>query len=145
MIAARTSAVMKRKEWIPQIPESQTRKLAERIKPVVEFPWFGKCYIWRVDLFSVAYTWAPRPLFWAWRLKPLCDITTYHSWSYYGFFKPSVAEVLSQIPAEHLDRVVAFEIVGRPVWAEDMTKDKESKVAFDAGYHVATTRLYVQE
>jgi hypothetical protein len=72
---------------------------------------------------------------------PICQITTHHSWGHYSLFKPSIAEVLAQIPAEHLNQVVAFEIVVKPETAEDLNKDLE---ALNAGYHVATTRLYAR-
>ncbi len=131
-----------KKVWIPEIPEKRIRELAERIKPVVEFQGRGPCYIKPVDLFEVAYTWDPSPARSARGLKALCDITTYHTYGYYGFFKPSIAEVLAQIPKEHLDKVVAFQIVGSPQDSGDLNRELE---ALNAGYHVATTRLYVRE
>ena len=67
--------------------------------PVVQFARKGKRYIKPVDLFGIAYTWDPKPAGKAKDVKPLCDITTYHTYGYYGFFKPSIAEVLAQIPA----------------------------------------------
>ena len=134
---------VEKKVWIPEVSEDRIRELAERIKPVVQFARKGKCYIKPVDLFNVAYTWSPESAEVVTGLKPLCDITTYHTFDYYGFFKPSIAEVLAQIPAEHLDKVIAFEIVGRPFSdVDDLNKEQE---ALNAGYHVATTRLYVRE
>lgn len=99
-------------------------------------------YIKPVDLFDIAYTWEPMPAEMATSLKFLCDIKTYHTYGYYGFFKPSIAEVLAQIPMEYLDKVVAFEIVESPQTADDLNRERE---ALDAGYHVAVTRLYVRE
>lgn len=128
--------------WIPEVSKERIRELAERIKPVVQFVRNGRCYIKPVDLFGIAYTWNPKSAGKATGLKPLCDITTYHTYGYYGMFKPSIAEVLAQIPAEHLDKVVAFEIVDSPKDADDL--NRQSK-AINAGYHVATTRLYVRE
>lgn len=127
--------------WIPNVPKEIIEQLATRIKPVVEFRDLGKCYIEEVNLFDVAYTWAPFPTTRAEDIKPLCFITTYHAWAYYGFFKPSIAEVLAQVPEELLEIVVAFEIVQSPETAEDLNKYPD---AFDAGYHVATTQLYVR-
>lgn len=133
---------VEKKIWIPEVSEERIRELADRIKPVVQFARKGKCYIQPVDLFGVAYTWEPKPADKATGLKSLCDITTYHTYGYYGFFKPSVAEVLAQIPAEHLDKVVAFEIVRSPDTVDDLNQEHE---ALNAGYHVAMTRLYIQE
>jgi hypothetical protein len=135
----------KRWNWSPKVPEISERRileLAERIKPVVTFEEEGRCYIKPVDMFSESFTWDPEPASKAIGLKLLCDITTYHPYGYYGSFKPSVAQVILQIPAEHLDRVVAFEIVKHPETADDL--DAESEI-FNSGYHVATTRLYVRE
>ncbi len=131
-----------KKKWIPDVPQARIRELFERIKPVVQFGQKGLCYIKPVDLFGVAYTWNPKPADRATGLKDLCDITTYHTFGYHGFFKPSIAEVLAQIPEEHLDKVVAFEIVSGPETTDDLNREGE---ALNAGYHVATTRLHVQE
>lgn len=136
------TARVEKRVWIPEVVKERIQELAERIKPIVQFPREGKCYIKPVDLFGIAYTWDPKSADKATGLKPLCDITTYHTYSYHGFFKPSIAEVLAQIPAEHLDKVVAFEIVENPETADDLNRERE---ALNAGYHVATTRLYVRE
>jgi hypothetical protein len=108
----------------------------------MQFAQKGRCYIKPVDLFNIAYTWDSKSADEATDLKPLCDITTHHTYDYKLFFKPSIAEVLAQIPAEHLDKVVAFEIVGSPKTIGDLDREQE---ALNMGYHVATTRLYVRE
>ena len=131
--------------WSPKVPEMSERRileLAERIKPVVTFEEEGCCYIKPVDMFSESFTWDPEPASKATGLKLFCDITTYHPFSHYGSFKPSIAQVILQIPSEHLDKVIAFEIVKHPETADDL--DPESEI-FNSGYHVATTRLYVRE
>ena len=131
--------------WTPTVPEMSERRLLElieRIKPVVTFKEEGCCYIKPVDPISEAYMWDAEPAAKAVGLKPLCDITTYHPYGYYGSFKASVAQVILQIPAEHQDNVIAFEIVKHPESADDLDPDSE---IFNSGYLVATTRLYVQE
>jgi hypothetical protein len=135
----------KKWNWSPRVPEMSDLRileLAQRIKPVVTFEEEGCCYIKPVDMFSESFTWDPEPASKATGLKLLCDITTYHPYGYYGSFKPSIAQVLLQIPSEHLGKVVAFEIVKHPETADDL--DPESEI-FNSGYHVATTRLYVRE
>jgi hypothetical protein len=122
--------------------EQRILELVERIKPVVMFRNEGCCYIKPVDPFSEAYTWDAEPARKAVGLKALCDITTYHPYSYYGCFRASVAQVILQIPPEHLDKVIAFEIVKHPETADDL--DPESEI-FNSGYHIATTRLYVRK
>ncbi len=131
-----------KKSWIPSISDERLRELFEKIKPVVDFGKKGLRYIKQEDLRNIAYTWDPKPAKKAKNLYNLCDITTYHSYGHYVLFKPSIAEVLAQIPKEHLDKVIAFEIVKSPETADDLNRERE---ATNAGYHVAMTRLYVQK
>jgi len=122
--------------------EQRLLELVERIKPVVTVKDEGCCYIKPVDPFSDAYMWDAEPAGSAVGLKALCDIATYHPYGYYGSFKPSVAQVILQIPPEYHDKVVAFEIVKHPETADDLAPESE---IFNSGYLVATTRLYVRE
>jgi hypothetical protein len=83
------------------------------------------------DLRNMSFLWDARPKLWG-RTSDLgyfASISTYHTFGYQGFFKPSVAEVLAQIPEDLLGQTVAFEVLG------------PSRATAD-GYHVATTRLY---
>lgn len=123
---------------IPDKPEEEIVALSKRIKPVVSVNG-EKRYIRPVDLFSIAYTWDPKPAKQARGLYPYRDITTYHRWGYYGFFKPSIAEVLAQIPEACVDETVAFEIIKRPETSEDLQAQWD---IVNEGYHMATTRLY---
>ena len=126
------------------IPKSSKKRIAEwamRIRPVVMI--LGSLsFIKPPDPFNVAYTWDPRPTKEATGLKAVADIRTYHVYGYYGLFKPSVAEVIAQIPANLLPTVVAFEIIQNPETASDLNKEKQ---ALDDGFHVAKTRLYAKE
>ena len=126
---------------IPKISDKKLNELYERIRPVIryaEVKYGGKThyekhsegdlyYIKKVDPRGVAFTWSPEPDEKASGLVEMTDITTYHSYGYHGFFKPSVAEVLAQIPEKYLDDVVAFQTGG-------------ASIAGD--YHSATTILY---
>ncbi len=145
-------ARVEKKIWIPEVSNKRIQELAERIKPVIRFA-RGAEGLFRsadghpyniklVDLFDVAYTWDPKPTDKVNGLRPICDIRTYHTYGYYGVFKPLIAEVLAQIPAEHVDSVVAFEIVDAPETATDLDREQQ---ALDAGYHVAMTRLYARK
>lgn len=125
--------------FVPLVPENEIRALARRIRPVVEFRGKVLHYIKPVDIFIDAYTWEPKAAKKATGLVPVCDIKTYHAFGKRKFFKPSVAEVLAQIPARLHREVVAFEIIASPGMPEDFGWDQ---CAFEAGYHVATTRLY---
>lgn len=124
---------------IPEISDEELNNRVQRIKPVITFK-REKRYIEPCDPRFVAYTWDAKPAGKAKHITPLETITTYHRFGYYGFFKPSVAEVLAQIPERLLDRVVAFEIIKKPEDAADLNREK---MALNKGFHVATTQLYV--
>lgn len=141
--------MVEEKIWIPEVPASRLAELGARIKPVIRYVagdnklqrdsggdpyWLEPC-----DITKVSYTWNPKPMNRTPKLTPICDVRTYHGYGYYGMFKPSIGEVLAQIPAEHIDRVDAFEIVEQPECADDLNRESE---ALNAGYHVAKTRLY---
>jgi len=131
---------------IPEITDERLNELAARIKPVHNFgKRRGRCYVKPMKrgdyLRGVAYTWEPRPADKVEDLRPISDIRTYHTFGYYGFFKPSIAEVLAQIPPEVIDQVVAFEIIDSPSDAEDLNREAD---ALNSGYHVATTRLFAR-
>src|SRR5688572_19867951 len=99
--------------WTPKVQEMSEQRILEvamQIKPVVTFKEEGSCYIKSADPFSESYLWDPQPTGRATGLSVLCDITTYHPYGYYGFFRPSIAQVILQLPSQHLDKVVAFEI-----------------------------------
>jgi hypothetical protein len=120
------------KTWIPKVPASEIRTRAAHIRPVVSFPIIGNCYIWNVDLFQEAFTrgaWPKRP---ALGLKWVHNIRTYHVCQEDDIFRPSVAEVLAQIPFEYLNKTKAFRVV-------EVTHDADACVA---GYHTALTSLY---
>ena len=73
---------------------------------------------------------------------PNSDFYCLHSYGYYGLFKPSVAEVLSQLSEQQLFHADAFEIVATPETPNDFSKDEISAIAFKNGYHVSKVRLY---
>lgn len=71
-------------------------------------------------------------------LRELRRIKTYHTFAYYGLFKPTIAECLAQIPPGLVNDVVAFSIGNDlPNFNSD-----EAREAFRNGYHLATTILY---
>jgi hypothetical protein len=144
-------AKQKNKCAIPEISDEQLEDLYLRIKPVVRFDTSvndGKIeplkiyaegmpfYIKDVDPRTVAFTWDPKPVNPAKDIERLDDIVTYHSFGAPVFFKPSIAEVLTQIPRKYLEKTVAFEVRTKDLgnW-NVVTKDGNS-------YHVVMTRLY---
>ena len=82
---------------IPFISEDLLQGRAARIKPLVRKK--GVLYdIEPVDLRNMSFIWDPK--FTTKASVILNDtrwVTTYHSWGYYGMFKPSIAEVLCQL------------------------------------------------
>ena len=130
---------MARADWIPVIEDREMAVILARATPMVRV---GGT-LWSIHLPHLrkqAFTWSPK-------LRNRIDedlievldlIQTYHSWAYYGFFKPSVAEVLAQIPKELRKQVVGFTCDG-PRTASDLNMYSE---ALNAGYHVAATTLY---
>ena len=127
---------MTAKLFIPEIDETRLRELAQRIKPVYHTKgWSGLTYMQPCDLRGVSFVWSPQPNGRAMNLEEVCTIRTLHTYGYYGFFKPSIAEVLAQIPMALLREVVAFKIKG----PNDLRKEAD---ALNAGFHVAQTTLY---
>lgn len=118
------------------------------IKPVVKKD--GRLYWLRIfsyeELFDISYLWnreTEKPVEEG-EIVPIPgkDFRCLHKYGYYGLFKPSVAEVLTQIDPEVVDSVVAFEIIDSPKTNDDFYKDEFTTAAFNSGYHVSTVRLY---
>jgi len=123
---------------IPQISDEQIQAL-RHIHPVEQS---GRGWIemkWP-DPRRASFLWNPEPSGVREDLQEICRVRTLHTFGYHGFFKPSIAEVLAQIPPELLGAVVAFETKG-PETAEDLNKNID---ALNAGFQVAETILYRQ-
>lgn len=128
---------------IPKISNARLEELAARIKPVARGP--GGVAFW------VQPTAHPRNESYTYDIKfgkealgliGLVTIRTLHAFNYHGMFKPSIAEVLAQIPHDLIDKVGAFEIVVRPENASDLNL---YRAELNAGFHVAETMLYEVE
>ena len=76
--------------------------------------------------------------------KPIADIKTFHSFNYSGFFKASTLEVLQQIPSELLNITRGFELIKRPMNAEDMNQTMLTCRSISNCYHTSTMRLYTK-
>ncbi len=113
----------------------------QTIKPIVKRDTYLR-ELTAHELTGTAYTWLNEPTDYAdrvdfSRLSVLEDRKMLHRWGYYGFFKPSVGEVIRQIPKEYLEKVVAFEIIDGAI-AYNSTFNAE----LNAGFHVSIVRLY---
>ena len=133
---------------IPKISKEELIARYKRIKPIVEFE--GKKYFLRefstAELTGKSYIWNisedKREHVDMKKFIPLVnsDFECLHSYGYYGVFKPSIGEVLAQIPKIDADFVDAFEIIEQPEVLEDFNK---YRIQFDNGFHVSKVRLYM--
>lgn len=129
---------MEKLDLIPKLSHEELLKRAERIKPLFSFN--GKLYLIEdVDISRVSFIWEPKKKGIAPKMTVLGEILTYHTYGHPMLFKPSIAEVLSQIPEQYLEEVVAFQIVGQPNDADDLNR---YTTITNAGYHMAITQLY---
>lgn len=130
---------MGRRYRIPRITNEELAELAKRIKPVMRGAG-NKLFYGKIDpdLRGTSYTWNFKATKEATGLFEFATIRTLHTYGSPMLFKPSVAEVIAQIPREYCDRVVAFEITQRPVHSDDLIKERD---ALNAGFHVAVTAL----
>ncbi len=70
-------------------------------------------------------------------LTYLTDIKMLHKIGPDSVFKPTVAEIIKQIPSDIIDKVVAFEIITGPVGIKNLFNEE-----LKAGYYVSIVRLY---
>lgn len=122
---------------IPEITDGNLTLLSRKIRPLVLKDGELMC-IEMPDLRHEAFSWTPTITEPATDIVEIAKIRTLHRYGYYGFFKPSVAEVIAQIPEEWIERTVAFFTRG-PADAAEMNREIE---ALNAGFHVAETTLY---
>lgn len=133
---------------IPEISDEKLESLMEKIKPVIRYSRRitgafklvkhseGDLYfIEPVDPREIAFTWEPKPTKFARNVnpEPYKSIGTYHNYGAPVLFKPSIAEVLAQIPEEDIKRCVAFETISEGL---------DGANCLPEGCHVTTTRLY---
>ena len=135
---------MERKFEIPKMSNEDIAKRYANIKPIVKnegTPTYLR-ELSEDELTHKAYTWLNEPSDYAEpvdysELSLLADVKMLHVWAYYGFFKPDVGEVIRQIPAEYLEKVVAFEMIDGAIGYNSIF-NKE----LNAGFHVSIVRLY---
>ena len=125
------------KAFVPEITEERLNILIKKIVPVVKED--NKLYFIEIpDLRKIAYTWDYKITEECNNLKEISRIKTHHYCGYYGLFKPSIAEVLSQIPEDLINKVVAFEIISDVCSGTD----DEIKIFNEGNGHLATAILY---
>ena len=132
---------LKARYSIPEISDELLEELNGKIEPVVRNEQGQLFYMCDLDLESLrntSFIWSPELVEPAHDLLKVAEIKTLHTYGYYGMFKASVAQVLSQIPIGFIDKICAYEVIG-PNDASDLAKEQD---ALNAGFHVATTVLY---
>jgi hypothetical protein len=92
---------------IPQISDEELTQLLQKIKPVI-LDDEGLFFIEEVNPRNIAFTWEPKLAKQCTGLTELTRIETNHTCGYIGFFKPTIAEVLAQIPKHLLEEVDMF-------------------------------------
>lgn len=122
---------------VPDISDEELQKRYESIKPIQKVG--GKYFLLEeCDLRKVAYLWAPKHQEEV-KVKEVARIKTHHHTGYISLFKPSIAEVLTQIPPEYLSTVHYFEVI-----VDDSSGTDTQIRCFSSGTgHLATTVLYM--
>jgi len=135
---------------IPSITDEELMRRYLKIKPIAEV---AEVKYWLRD-YSLEEL---RKLVYLWNVVPdkrepvgeaLSNHTHYdfqclHTFGYHGIFKPSIAEVLAQIPEDVLENcfIDAFEIINTPTSNGGFS---DYKKALDLGFHVSVVRLYIR-
>ena len=131
-----------------KLPKEKALELAKRIRPVMSqnengrlcvdnHPTYPKYWVNGCKIYHQSYTFAANTTFYskATDLEPIAQITTYHRCGHPLLLKPSVYEVLYQIPVDLLDDVVAFELYAPTSSVFDIYSD-------DIERHALTCILY---
>lgn len=130
---------------IPEIDDKRLKELYQLLKPIVtidEMKYLLREFTLQ-ELRNQSYIWNrhedKRDIVDPSRLETIDDFLCLHTWGYYGLFKPSIAEVLSQAPESVIEQANTFEIIESSETREDVFKYKE---VIDNGFHLSKVRAY---
>ena len=130
---------------IPEIDDKRLKELYQLLKPIVtidEMKYLLREFTLQ-ELRNQSYIWNrhedKRDIIDSNKLETVDDFLCLHTWGYYGLFKPSIAEVLSQAPESVIEQANTFEIIESPETREDVFKYKE---VIDNGFHLSKVRAY---
>ena len=130
---------------IPEINDKRLKELYQLLKPIVtidEMKYLLREFTLQ-ELRNQSYIWNrhedKRDIIDPNKLETVDDFLCLHTWGYYGLFKPSIAEVLSQAPESVIEQANTFEIIESPETREDVFKYKE---VIDNGFHLSKVRAY---
>ena len=130
---------------IPEIDDKRLKESYQLLKPIVtidEMKYLLREFTLQ-ELRNQSYIWNrhedKRDIVDSSRLETVDDFLCLHTFGYYGLFKPSIAEVLSQAPESVIEQANTFEIIESPETREDVFKYKE---VIDNGFHLSKVRAY---
>lgn len=130
---------------IPEIDDKRLKELYQLLKPIItidEMKYLLKEFTLQ-ELRNQSYIWNrhedKRDVVDSSKLETVDDFLCLHTWGYYGVFKPSIAEVLSQAPENVIEQANIFEIIESPETREDVFKYKE---VINNGFHLSKVRSY---
>ena len=130
---------------IPEIDDNRLKELYQLLKPIVtidEMKYLLREFTLQ-ELRNQSYIWNrhedKRDVVDPNKLETVDDFLCLHTWGYYGLFKPSIAEVLSQAPESVIEQANTFEIIESHETREDVFKYKE---VIDNGFHLSKVRAY---
>ena len=130
---------------IPIINDKRLKELYQLLKPIVtidEMKYLLREYTLQ-ELKNTSYIWNChediRNIVDTKKLEVVDDFLCLHTYGYYGLFKPSIAEILSQVPENVIEHANAFEIIEQPETREDIFKYKN---AVNNGFHLSKVRAY---
>jgi hypothetical protein len=130
---------------LPEFDEKSRREYIEKwardITPLIERDGKVMRIVMPEEKFNQSFPWSPKIIGEATldTVDVLAEIWTLHNWGYYGFFKPSIAEVISQIPEEIIGEVKSFLVIG----PDDITDLRANDYCFGPrAVHTARTILF---
>jgi hypothetical protein len=75
--------------------------------------------------------------------KKVGEFLTLHEFAYYGFFKPSIGEIVSQLPSELFDEK---KLAGRKIYITNkMISDDVNTAMLNQTWHIAKTIVYIEK
>ena len=129
---------MTNNKLIPEITDEELLNLYKAVKPIVtlnDIKFSLKKYNLE-ELRKYSYLWHSkedsREIISSKRIETIDEFDCLHRFGYYCLFKPTIAEVLSQIPNSQTDKINAFEILS--LYNIDDSVNK--------GYHKSKVRTY---
>ena len=133
------------KPFLPKIDDNKLVELYKTLKPIVTIE--GIKYL--LKEFTLKQLRNQSYLFYAEqdkreivepeKLEIIDDFLCLHTWGYHALFKPSIAEVLAQMPDYVAKEANTFEMIEYPETMDDIFRYPE---IIDNGFHLSKVRAY---